>query len=75
MDGIFRLTETDAIAAALVHAQKNGWPWVDPISCARAGGVFLGPVYHIRSNTSVLGNNASIEIDGSSGAILRAVFA
>ena len=69
------ITNEQAIAIAHQFADKEGWPWFDPIT-VDAKRSFFGRILQIvvRSNSNAIGCNVTVVLDPISGTIIRTGF-
>lgn len=68
------MTEQDAIETASEYAQKQGWTWLEPVSCKRHAPWFRKPYYSVYTNAKSRGCNIRINIDEATGTIKSAAF-
>jgi hypothetical protein len=76
MERTMPLTELDALRIAREIADKNGWPWEDPVKAWRSSeGIFRKRYrWTVRTNANAIGRNVWIGIDDATGEVLSAGF-
>jgi hypothetical protein len=66
------MTKEEAIAKAALLAQKEGWPWAEPIFAKKERPfiVFGRPYWRVMSHANRRGGNVHVRIDCKTGEIV-----
>jgi hypothetical protein len=67
---VTRVSADDAIRIAQAEAERQGWPWTEPVSVT---GRLLR--YRVMTNTAKRGDNVNVHIRIRDGTVRRAGFA
>jgi len=66
------MTKDEAIAHAKAFADKQGWVWREPVDAETYRRWFIGSIrWRVVSNHGSLGGNARVEIEDSTGEIVK----
>jgi len=71
------MTRDEIILLARAVAEKEGWPWLEPVDArpVRRYGFFGRRSWHVTTNYHAIGCNARIQIDDETGSIMSRGFA
>lgn len=71
------MSAEEAIAIARSIAEREGWPWQEPILANRYRTfVFFGKrVWHVLTNAEHLGGNVNVHLDDVTGEVVAKGFA
>jgi hypothetical protein len=64
------MTREEAIRAARLVVEQQGWTWLEPVSVNKSRCLLRKPRWRIATNSHARGCNAIIEIDDKTGAVL-----
>jgi hypothetical protein len=69
------MTREQAIGVARREAERQGWPWLEPVEARLSRRWLIGPAeWEVASNAHSRGMNVRVRIEDGTGRIRRAGF-
>lgn len=70
------LTKDEALSIARAEAEREGWPWIEPVLATPESHGFDSPrgCWRFMTNARVLGGNVNVLVDAETGDIIQKGF-